>query len=56
VQGYCDSANAAACRLFAKVGMRREGEFVLDHKVGQQWVNTTAYAILREEFKPAPAP
>ena len=33
VQGYCDSTNAAARGLFEKVGMRREGEFVQDHKV-----------------------
>ncbi len=50
VQGYCDSANVAACRLFEKARMRREGEFVRDHKVGEQWANTAAYAILREEF------
>jgi RimJ/RimL family protein N-acetyltransferase len=54
VQCFCDSANAAACRLFEKAGMRREAEFVRDHKVGDQWANTAAYAILRDEFKPAP--
>jgi len=53
VQGYCDSTNVAAGRLFEKAGMRREGEFVSDHKVGDQWANTVAYAILREESKPA---
>jgi RimJ/RimL family protein N-acetyltransferase len=53
VQGYCDSANTAACRLSEKAGMRREGEFVQSHKVKNQWVNTVAYAILREEFKSA---
>ena len=51
VQGFCDSTNAAACRLFEKAGMRREGEFVKSHKVENQWANTVAYAILREEFK-----
>lgn len=53
VQCYCDSTNAAACRLFEKAGMRREGEFMQDHKVGDQWANTAAYAILREEFDTA---
>jgi RimJ/RimL family protein N-acetyltransferase len=53
VQGYCDSANVPACRLFEKAGMRREAEFVRDHKVGDQWANTAAYAILREEFETA---
>src|SRR5208337_1067247 len=27
VQAYCDSTNAAACRMSEKAGMRREGEF-----------------------------
>jgi RimJ/RimL family protein N-acetyltransferase len=50
LQGYCDSTNAAACRLFEKTGMRREAEFVHDHKNEGRWSNTVAYAILREEF------
>jgi RimJ/RimL family protein N-acetyltransferase len=54
VQGFCESANVAACRLLEKCGMRREGEFVRDHKVGEQWANTAAYAILHDEF-PTPA-
>jgi RimJ/RimL family protein N-acetyltransferase len=54
VKGYCDSTNAAACGIFEKAGMRREGEFIGDHKVGNQWANTVAYAMLREEFKMAP--
>jgi RimJ/RimL family protein N-acetyltransferase len=56
VQGFCDSTNAAACRLFAKAGMRREGEFVRDRKEGADWVNTVAYAILREEFNKTAGP
>jgi RimJ/RimL family protein N-acetyltransferase len=52
-QGYCNSTNAAACKLFEKIGMRREAEFVADHKDGGKWVNTVAYAMLREEFKTA---
>jgi ribosomal-protein-alanine N-acetyltransferase len=51
VQGHCDSTNVAACKLFEKIGMRREAEFVQDHKVGDQWANTTACAILRQEFE-----
>ena len=53
LQGFCDSTNTSACRMFEKSGMRREGEFVADHKVGEQWANTVAFAMLREEFKPA---
>jgi RimJ/RimL family protein N-acetyltransferase len=52
VQGFCVSTNVAGGRLFEKAGMRREGEFVQDRKDGNQWTNTVAYAILREEFKP----
>jgi ribosomal-protein-alanine N-acetyltransferase len=51
-QGFCDSTNIAACHLFEKAGMRREGEFISDHRHGEQWSNTAAYAILRDEFKP----
>lgn len=51
VQGYCESTNAAACALWETAGMRREAEFVQDHKAGGQWANTVAYAILHEEFK-----
>jgi RimJ/RimL family protein N-acetyltransferase len=55
VQGFCDNSNVAAARLFEKAGMRREAEFVRDHKVGEEWANSLAYAILREEFKPTPS-
>jgi RimJ/RimL family protein N-acetyltransferase len=53
VQGFCNSTNTAACRLAEKAEMRREAEFVRDHKVEGQWANRVAYAILREEFKKA---
>lgn len=50
LQSFCDGANSATRELFEKAGMRREAEFVQDHKVGDQWSNTLAYAILRAEF------
>lgn len=53
VQGFCDSTNVAACQLFEKAGMRREAEFVSDHKAGERWANTAAYALLRDEFQTA---
>jgi RimJ/RimL family protein N-acetyltransferase len=53
VQGFCSSTEIAVCELFEKAGMRREGEFVADHKKDDKWANTVAYAILREEFKTA---
>lgn len=55
VQGFCESQNTAASGLLARSGMRREGEFIKDHKVGDQWASTLAFAMLREEFKPSPA-
>ena len=33
-----------------KAGMRREAEFIKDRR-WRQWVNTVAFALLREEFK-----
>ena len=49
----CDSRNAAACRLFEKVGLRREGEFVKDQRTPDgQWTNTVVFAALEEEFGP----
>jgi RimJ/RimL family protein N-acetyltransferase len=51
VQAFCDSDNTGGCRLLEKAGMRREGEFVKDHKAGNKWSNTSLYAILDEEYK-----
>ena len=46
----CDSRNTAAGRLFASVGMRREGEFVKSEPVAEGgWANSIWYAILEEE-------
>jgi ribosomal-protein-alanine N-acetyltransferase len=51
VEATCESTNAGACRLLQKAGLRREGEFVKDHKgAGGEWANTASYAILREEW------
>ena len=51
VAANCDSRNVAACRLFEKVGMRREGEFVKDRLLNGAWVNTVWFAMLREEYQ-----
>ena len=61
VAGWCDSRNTAACRLLEKVGFRREGEFVKNRWVHDQWTNSIWYAVLREEYlaadtKPSDAP
>ena len=50
VAASCDSRNAAACRVFEKSGLRREGEFVQDRLVRGEWVNTVQYALLADEF------
>ncbi len=50
VQAFCDSASQAGCRLLEKAGLRREGEFVRDHKVRGEWASTAAFAMLREEL------
>jgi RimJ/RimL family protein N-acetyltransferase len=50
VAAACHSGNTAAARLFAKVGMRKEGESVKNCQIDGQWVNTLWFAQLREEF------
>jgi [ribosomal protein S5]-alanine N-acetyltransferase len=51
VTAYCDSRNTAACRLFEKAGLRREGEFRKDRLLNQEWINTLWYALLKEEYQ-----
>jgi RimJ/RimL family protein N-acetyltransferase len=46
----CDSQNNAAIRMLNKVGLRREGEFLEDHMVGEAWGNTMYYALLAKEY------
>jgi RimJ/RimL family protein N-acetyltransferase len=50
VAGWCDSRNAAACRLMEKAGFRREGEFVKNRWVNTEWTNSIWYAALAEEY------
>ena len=50
VTASCDSRNAAACKLFENVGMRREGEFVKATPSADGWLNTVYYAALEEEY------
>ena len=55
VSASCDSRNVAACRLFEKLGLRREGEFLKDNMLHGEWVNTVWYAALGEEYGDAEA-
>lgn len=50
VAGWCDSRNAAACRLLEKAGLRREGEFVKSRWAHGEWTNSIWYAVLAEEY------
>ena len=54
VVASCDARNVAASRLFAKTGFRREGEFLKERKVRDEWISTVWFAILREEWAPPP--
>ena len=53
VTACCDSRNVAACQLFEKVGMRREGEFVKNHFSNGEWANSVWFAALGEEYRAA---
>jgi RimJ/RimL family protein N-acetyltransferase len=55
VSAWCDSRNAAACRLFEHSRMRREAEFVKDRYVKEEWVSTVWYGVLAEEYAKIPA-
>ncbi|TKR22211.1 GNAT family N-acetyltransferase [Cellulomonas hominis] len=50
----CFADNAPSWRLMERVGMRREGEYRADslHRDGR-WLDSYAYALLREEWQPA---
>ncbi|MEI6392443.1 MAG: GNAT family N-acetyltransferase [Verrucomicrobiota bacterium] len=49
VSASSDSRNIAACRLFEKAGLRREGEFLKDNLLHGEWGNTVWFAALGEE-------
>lgn len=50
VVGNCDSNHAPARRLFERVGMRQEGEFVKSYFADGEWRNDVWYAVLDEEW------
>ncbi len=55
VTAVCDARNTAACQLFQRLGLRREGEFIKNKLAGDEWVNTVHFATLAEEWENAPA-
>ena len=46
----CDSRNAAAVRLFTKLGMRNEAECLRDRFIDGEWADTLWFAMLDEEL------
>lgn len=50
VTASCDSRNVAACKLFMRVGMRREAEFVKNTPDANGWLSTVWFAALEEEY------
>ena len=54
VWATCDVRNRASWRVMEKLGMRREGEFKKDLFQKGEWRDSYLYAILAEEWHPAP--
>ena len=51
----CTSSNVTACHLYEQAGLRREGEFVKNSFMNGEWLNTTWFAMLDEEYREAEA-
>ena len=45
------SRETGCCRMLERAGMRREGEFVQDHRVDGEWQSSSWYAMLASEFR-----
>jgi len=50
VTAMCDSRNKAAQNLYARVGMRREAEFIKDTPDINGWLSSVWFAALEEEY------
>lgn len=55
VAARTDGRNVAALKLFEKVGMRREGEFVKDTFTQEGWQTTVCFAKIEEEYLGLPS-
>ena len=51
VTASTDVENIAGRRLLEKAGLRREGEFIQDQLVNNEWVSTAYYALLASEYR-----
>ena len=47
----CAAANTASARVMEKAGMRKEGHFLENKRIGEEWHDTLLYAILEREWK-----
>jgi [ribosomal protein S5]-alanine N-acetyltransferase len=47
----CDARNLASARVMERGGMRREGHFLRDTLIKNDWRDTFFYAILRDEWE-----
>jgi RimJ/RimL family protein N-acetyltransferase len=50
VVAITDQRNEPSCRLLERLGMRREGSFVLNAWFKGEWSSEYLYAVLREEW------
>jgi [ribosomal protein S5]-alanine N-acetyltransferase len=46
----CDTRNTGSFGVMEKIGMRREGELLLDRQVKGEWRDTYIYAVLAREW------
>jgi RimJ/RimL family protein N-acetyltransferase len=53
LSAFADRRNAAALELFAKAGMRREGEFLKNRMIHGEWADTIWFGMLPEDLPPA---
>jgi RimJ/RimL family protein N-acetyltransferase len=49
--GRCDARNTASARLMERLGMRREGHFVDNEWVKDEWTSELVYALLQHEWR-----
>ena len=51
VTASCDNTDAASLRMLEKLGLRREGLFLKDRWLVNEWTDTAYFALLGEEYR-----
>jgi RimJ/RimL family protein N-acetyltransferase len=51
VVACCSVRNGPACHLLARLGFRKEGEFLKERLVKGEWITTVSFAMLAEEYE-----